>query len=121
MTGASLRSLAGLVLLVTAVSGASAWWREHRAGLLGEQLAALARPGDIVMLSSVTCVFCERARRWMTQQKVPFAECFIEHSELCARRYEAAGARGTPTLLVRGQPQWGFDAENVLSSLTRAP
>ena len=115
------RTLASLLLLVLLVSGASEWWRERQSAAQGRQLAGVARPGDITMLSSVTCVFCERARRWMTLHQVPFSECFIERDAACAQQYQALGARGTPTLLVRGQAQLGFDAQRVLDRLGDAP
>ena len=121
MTAAQARSLAGLVLLVVAVSAAAGWWREHQAAQLGRELASLARPGDIQMVSSVTCVFCERARRWMTAQQVPFTECFIERDAACAARYQSLGAQGTPTLQVRGQTQLGFSADRVRDSLLAVP
>ena len=121
VSAAQRRSLAGLVLLVVLVSGAAEWWREHLATALGRQLAQASRPGDIEMLSSVTCVFCERARRWMGLHQVAFTECFIERDADCARRYQALGARGTPTLLVRGQAQLGFSADQVLARLRERP
>ncbi len=116
-----VRALIGLLLLVLVVAGAAEWWREHQAGRIGERLASQARPGDIQMISSTTCVFCERARRWMTLHRVPFSECFIEHDAGCAARYQALGARGTPTLLVRGQIQLGFNPPSVLDRLSRSP
>ena len=121
MTAAQVRSLAGLLLLVLLLSGASEWWREHQATALGRQLALASRPGDIQMLSSLSCVFCDRARRWMGVHQVPFTECFIERDADCARRYQALGARGTPTLLVRGQAQLGFSADHVLAGLRHRP
>lgn len=117
MSTPSRRSLIGLVLLVLAVGGASEWWREHQAQRQGRALAQLARPGDITMVSSTTCVFCTRARQFMTLQQVPFTECFIETDPACAQRYQALGARGTPTLLVRGQVQLGFSAAAVGEAL----
>ena len=117
MGAARWRSLIGLVLVVLLAGGASQWWRSHLAGGVAEQLAALAGPGDIQMLSSTSCVYCERARRWMTAQQVPFSECFIERDAACAARYQALGARGTPTLLVRGQAQLGFSPPQVLARL----
>ena len=84
---------------------------------VGGQLAQQALAGDILMLSSTSCVFCERARRWMLDQQVPFSECFIERDADCAARYQALGARGTPTLLVRGQAQLGFSPQQVLARL----
>ena len=61
------------------------------------------------MLSSVTCVFCARARQWMQSSGVPFSECFIERDAQCAAQYQALMAPGTPVMLVRGQAQLGFD------------
>lgn len=117
MAATQLRSLVVLVLLVLGVGGASEWWREYQATQLGRQIAALARPGDILMISSVTCPFCERARRWMTLRQVPFTECFIERDAACAERYQALGARGTPTMWVRGAAQLGFSPQLVLDRL----
>ena len=115
------RSLIGLAVLLAGVSAASEAWRAYQSAAQGRELAQLARPGDITLLSSLSCVFCERARRWLTQHQVPFTECFIERDSACAERYQALGARGTPTLLVRGQPQLGFDAGQVLARLQAPP
>ena len=118
----SRRSLFGLVVMLLVVSGAAEWWRERQTQQLGRELAQLARPGDITMVSSTTCVFCTRARQFMTVQQVPFTECFIETDLACAQRYQALGARGTPTLLVHGQTQLGFSAAAVRDQLrTLAP
>ena len=118
----SRRSLFGLVVMLLVVSGAAEWWREHQTQQVGRELAQLARPGDITMVSSTTCVFCTRARQFMTVQQVPFTECFIETDLACAQRYQALGAGGTPTLLVRGQTQLGFSAAAVRDQLrTLAP
>jgi glutaredoxin len=84
---------------------------------VAEALRARAKPGDIAMLSSVTCIYCARARAWMTEERVPFTECFIEQDAACAAAYRRAGGRGTPTLLVRGQVLTGFDRQQVLERL----
>ena len=115
----SRRSIIGLVVLVLAVGAAMQWWAAHSQGRLGEKLSALAQPGDIQMLSSTTCAFCSVARQWMQQHDVAFNECFIETDAACAARFEALRAPGTPVLLVRGQPQTGFDAPRVLKALSR--
>ena len=121
MNPPSRRSLLALVALVLVVSGAAQWWREHQAQQVGRELAQLTRPGDITMISATTCVFCNRARQFMTVQQVPFTECFIETDTACAQRYRALGARGTPTLLVRGQLQLGFSAPAVRDRLRALP
>jgi glutaredoxin len=118
---ASKSSLLGLAAAVLAVVGGSAWWRDHQADRLGTEIAQLARAGDIQMLSSTTCVYCTRARQWLTAQRVPFAECFIERDADCAARYQALGAAGTPTLLVRGRALLGFSAQQLRDSLAAPP
>jgi glutaredoxin len=117
--GTNRRSIFGLILLVLAVSAASQWWAGRSQAQLGEKLSALARPGDIKMLSSTTCAYCSVARQWMRQHEVAFDECFIETDAACAARFEALRAPGTPVLLVRGQLQTGFDAQRVLGALSR--
>ena len=84
---------------------------------IGAALAALAKPGDIVMLSSETCTHCAQARRWLTEHRVPFSECFIETDAACADRYRAQQSPGTPTLLVRGERHVGFDPGRITKML----
>ena len=110
-------SLGLLVVLVLTAGAASQWWHGASERRDGARLAALAQPGDIRMLASVTCVYCEAARRWMTAQGVRFDECFIERDAQCQALYDASGARGTPTMLVRGRVQVGFQAQRVIEAL----
>ena len=110
------------LFVVIAVAWASFWaWRQHVAAADGTALAGLARPGDIRMLSSETCPYCVAARRWMTQQGVPFSECLIERDAQCLAAYQALGAVGTPTLVVRGQRVVGFDRARLIELLSGAP
>ena len=89
-----------------------------QSGGQGEAVRAVARPGDIRMLSSLSCVYCTRARAWMTEQRVPFTECFIEQDPACAAEFHAHGGRGTPTMLVHGQAITGFDRQQVLVAMS---
>ena len=106
------------LLLVAVVFFAFKWWSGRTQRAIGDELAAVARPGDIVMLSSEQCVYCTIARRWFEKHRVSFSECFIERDTACADAYQAQGAPGTPTLLVRGERQVGFSAERVAGALT---
>ena len=111
-------SLLAVVAVTWLVSSA---WRDHVAAQDGQVIAGLARPGDIRMLSSETCPYCMAARRWMTEQGVPFQECLIERDRQCLADYEALGAVGTPTLVVRGQRVVGFDRARLVELLSGAP
>lgn len=106
-----------LLLLIAAVFLASWAWRTHVADRDGQDLARLAKPGDIRMISSETCPWCLAAHRWFTENGVPFSECKIERDERCAADYVALGAQGTPTLIVAGRPVIGFDRARILQLL----
>jgi glutaredoxin len=113
------KSLLTLLALVVGVGFAMQLYRDRLSDGLGRQAAAHARPGDIQMLSSVTCPYCDRARAWFEQHGVAFSECFIERDEACAARFHASLAYGTPTLFVKGRRLVGFSAQNVLDALTQ--
>ena len=112
-----LRSTLSLLALVLLVWGASEAWRSWCADRLGREVAALARPGDIEMISSDSCIFCAQARTWFNANEVPFTECSIERDEACAARFRALMSPGTPVLLVRGKPQVGFSPQRVVQAL----
>ncbi len=106
-----IRALLAMAVLGLAISAAGTWWRDHQASQVGQRIVARAAAGDIRMLSSVDCVFCARARQWMTAQGIGFNECFIERDAGCAAQYRALMMPGTPVMLVRGQAQAGFDPQ----------
>lgn len=110
-----------LLVVIAMAWGASSLWRGHVAAQDGEVLAGLVKPGDIRMISSETCPYCLAARRWMTEQGVPFQECVIERDRQCLADYEALGAVGTPTLVVRGQRVVGFDRARLIELFSAAP
>ena len=118
---AGIRSLLGLALVVGAAMAASSWWARLGEASLGEEVAALARPGDIRMLSSVTCPSCTVARRWMPLHGVAHGECLIERDPACLAEFQARLAPGTPVVVVRGQPQLGFSPQRVLAALRAGP
>jgi glutaredoxin len=108
-------------LIVIGVAGLVGWpaFQAWRAGQVGEEIARLARPHDIQMVSSETCVYCASARHWFKTHDVPFDECFVERDGACMARYQAQGGPGTPLLFVRGQPQLGFSPQRVHEALLR--
>ncbi|HEX6364015.1 MAG TPA: glutaredoxin family protein [Albitalea sp.] len=112
-----MRRVLPLLLLVgTAWAGVQMLgeWRGER---LAREVAAAARPGDIVMIASETCVFCAEARRWFDEHRVAYRECFVERDAACAEAYRALQAPGTPTIVVRGQRLVGFDPQRIAAAL----
>jgi glutaredoxin len=117
MNVALLRRFASLALLLLAVWGGTQGLQMWSAHQLGSEAAANAKQGDIQMISSVSCVYCAKARAWFTEQKVPFTECFVERDAACAAQYRGLLAPGTPVIVVRGQPQIGFSTQRVVAAL----
>ncbi|MEP7299876.1 MAG: glutaredoxin domain-containing protein [Burkholderiales bacterium] len=110
------RTLPLIVLVVAAAAGMKVLqgWTQVR---LGSQVAALAKPGDIQMIASTTCIYCAQARAWFNANDVPFSECLIERDAPCAEVYATLTAPGTPVLLVRGRRLVGFSAQAVADAL----
>ena len=115
----TLLRLAPLALLITASVAGVELLQSFGSERIGRELAASAKAGDILMLSSVDCTYCREAREWLQAHRVAFDECFIERDARCAAAYQALQAPGTPTLQVRGQTQVGFSAERVAQALRR--
>lgn len=110
----SLGVLIALVLAVVAVVQGYGAWSQAR---LGTRVAEAARPGDIHMIASETCVYCAAARGWFESNHVVFTECTIERDAACAESYAALSAPGTPVLLVRGRRLMGFNASAIAAVL----
>lgn len=108
-----------LLLIVGVFLGLSRWAGRSVDEEQARALRAAARPGDILMLSFTNCVFCKQASAWLSDQRVPYRECFVEHDAACRAEYQARGMRGTPTFVVRGHTLVGFDRERLRALLTR--
>ena len=120
MTPSSILLRKDLWVLLALVAGFYAltqWAGSRQADEQAEQLRALAQPGDILMISSETCVFCRVAHRWLTEQRVPFRECVVERDGACMAEYQARGAQGTPTFVVRNNTVLGFDRPRIVEIL----
>jgi glutaredoxin len=115
----TLRRWAPLILLAAAAWFGMRLLQDVRIDRFGRQVAASAKAGDIVMLSSEDCRYCDAARDWFRAHRVPFSECVIEREMHCAETFRALQAPGTPTLLVRGQRVVGFNPERLAQALSR--
>jgi glutaredoxin len=114
---ASRTSLWVLGALVVVITAASTWWAGRQEAQVGKQVAALALPGDIRMLSSDTCGICSVARGWFQQHGVAYTDCSIERDAACKADFEASRSPGTPVLLVHRQAMVGFNPERLLAAL----
>lgn len=114
------RELLVLVVLLSAAGGVQLWLRgrtEAARDALGPRIAGAARAGDVEMISSTGCVYCAKARSWLTRHHVVFGECNIDLDTRCLTRFQQLGSPGTPVMMVRGKPQLGFDPQRVAQGL----
>jgi len=111
------RDLLVLAVLLGVAWGGMQLLRSRADAQDGEQLRALAKPGDVLMLGSVTCSFCAAARSWLDAEKVSYRECLIENDTDCLREFQARGGYGTPTFVVRGHTVVGFDRKAIAKAL----
>jgi glutaredoxin len=112
-----IRRLVPLALLLAAVLAGMQLISSFGSQRIGREVAAAAKPGDITMLASETCLYCAHARAWFNEHHVVFSECFIERDAACRAAYDALQSPGTPMLVVRGQRQVGFSPERVAQAL----
>jgi len=115
------RPLLGLIALVVALPLALQAFGGWSRARLGDAVARQARPGDIRMIGSVTCTYCDQARAWFDAHRVAYTECRIELDASCAQAYRTLLAPGTPVVIVRGRPLLGFDARAIAQALADAP
>ncbi|MGC4060694.1 MAG: glutaredoxin family protein [Aquabacterium sp.] len=102
----SWKSLALVLLVVAGGMQAWGWWQdEHTATLIKRH----ARPDSITLYTTETCIYCAKARDWLSAHGVPWRECNIDKDQACARTFNAHGAPGTPLVLANGQWNLGFD------------
>lgn len=95
-----------VVVLVVGATQAWSWWQTRG---LAQQIQQLAKPGDIVMYSSDTCIYCVKAAAWFAAHHIPWQECNIDKTPLCQSQFQARGAPGTPLFKLANQWRLGFD------------
>lgn len=78
-------------------------------------LAAFVKPGDVVMYTTTTCVYCHEAAAWLKQNGFAFTECNMTISPACESAFRSYNADGTPFLVVgKAQMKNGFDSDEFL-------
>lgn len=113
----SFKSLMGLALVMLLAWGAREVLVHRQDSQQGQDVRVKVRAGDIVMYTTDTCPYCAKAREWLTEQKVPWRDCNVDHETQCRADYEAKGSPGVPLMKVRGQWQLGFDPDWLVQTL----
>ncbi len=70
---------------------------------------AQTRPAlEVIMYSTATCTYCQKARQWFSSHQVAWDERDIETSATAQKQWKELGGVGTPLVVVNGKPFRGF-------------
>jgi glutaredoxin len=72
------------------------------------------------MLSTTWCGVCKRAKAWLAQKGIRYAEYDVETSPTGKSEYQRLQGRGVPIILVGSQRMNGFDPERLQQVLRTA-
>lgn len=76
-----------------------------------------ANPPQIIMYSSYNCKYCELAKAFFKQHKLPYTEYNIDTSDKRAQMFYLLGGRGTPLLIINKEIIHGFDERLIRRAL----
>ncbi len=97
-----------VILLLVLVFGFIASQNLWRLELLLNPLDAEVEPGDVSLYVTAWCNYCDRARRYLDDAGVPYAEHDIEKSPAARQAFAELGGQGVPLIRVGDDVLHGF-------------
>jgi glutaredoxin len=100
--------------------------RSAAAPIVREAPTAKAGAHEVVMFSTQGCGYCAKARKYLTENRVPFTELDLEEDPAAPGRLSALGQKaglgerdlqGVPIFFVDGTPILGWDPRRMASLL----
>lgn len=113
----TLRSLLGLVALVTSFWGGSQLlgrWQDDR---MAQRIRDHSQRVDITVYTTSTCPYCARAMDWLRRHGVRWQECNVETSARCRQDFVEQGSPGVPLLRAGNLWHLGFHAPWLAEAL----
>lgn len=75
---------------------------------------AAAKPHKVLVFTTPTCPWCQRAKLHLKEQKVPFREVDVSRDASAARDLvRRTGQMGVPVIEIDGRPVVGFDRKTI--------
>ncbi len=75
---------------------------------------AATRPHRVLVFTTPTCPWCQRAKQYLRQQKVPYREVDVSRDSAAARDLvRRTGQMGVPVVEIDGRPIVGFDQRTI--------
>lgn len=77
-------------------------------------------PRQIVLFAAPGCQGCEQARKFFTEQGIPFVERDISSDEEAKAELARKGIHATPVIAIGGEVMVGFNADRLKRMLQYA-
>jgi glutaredoxin-like YruB-family protein len=73
-----------------------------------------AKPHRVLIFTTPTCPWCQRAKQYLRQQRVPYREVDVSRDAAAARDLvRRTGQMGVPVVEIDGRPVVGFDQRAI--------
>lgn len=74
---------------------------------------------EVIMYSTATCAYCQKARQWFSSHQVAWHERDIETSASAQKQWKELGGVGTPLVVVNGKPFQGFMESEIEAEIAK--
>lgn len=94
-------------------------WRPLDPDIAPAAIASLrdATGAHVMMFSTTTCVYCQRARELLDREGVPYTDFVIDQSPQAGMRFRDLGGGGVPLLLIGDRAIRGFSEIEIMNAL----
>jgi glutaredoxin-like YruB-family protein len=109
-----LRTSLAIITLLSSISLAGA--ETHAANQQqASATSAVAQPGrftgTVELYVTDWCGYCKKARKYLTDQNIPFVAYDIEKDSAANQRHKALGGNGVPLIIIGKHKMSGFSQE----------
>lgn len=73
-----------------------------------------AHGGKVILYATSWCGYCEKARKLLTDNNIPYYEYDIEKSQEGNEQHKKLGGKGIPVLLINGEVLKGYNPSKIL-------
>ncbi|MEZ0288288.1 MAG: glutaredoxin family protein [Methylophilus sp.] len=73
--------------------------------------------GKVTLYATDWCPYCEKTRKLLEQEHIPYREYNIETSEEGRSQYQRLAGKGVPVLLVDGEVVRGYHEKTIVTAL----
>ncbi|MFZ2237857.1 MAG: glutaredoxin family protein [Dokdonella sp.] len=107
-------------LLFTLAIAVAGWGVAGLSSATEAHAAAVVKAApEVIMYSTKTCSYCEKARAWFSSRNIAWDERDIEASDGAKKEWKELGGVGTPLIVINGKSFSGFAEATIEAELSR--